>query len=351
MHAPAAHQHQAWREVDCEGTETVPFTVAALRIPVDARRRRDVDSIQSVSSRSPGVGVSCAAGNSLVAEQCSRRRTWTGRAHGRETPVPAASSSTNSRDQAVRAARHIQRKAQADEPVTATAAQRTAGLATIYPAIKPWGTVYVDDREIGVTPALKSFEVPPGRRLIIIKTSSLPACHLQLSADPEAEISVTHDFACISDRERPCREGFGKGLESGIASQAGNSGRGTFARKHSVAPSRRDAPAPVHLPKPTVTSRYSRLDAVLRDWKLSPTESRSKLWVSCSYWVAVIVRAENSLHPCELAARAFCRDGTRGLYSFIESPWLNAARARCQVLYDPRFDAVDKAGVVDPRAE
>jgi hypothetical protein len=88
--------------------------------------------------------------------------------------------------------------------VTATPAQRTAGLATIYPAIKPWGTVYVDDREIGVTPPLNSFEVPPGRRLIIIKTSSLPAYHLQLSADPEAEISVTHDFACM---------GFGKGLE------------------------------------------------------------------------------------------------------------------------------------------
>lgn len=107
--------------------------------------------------------------------------------------------------------------------------------------------------------------------------------------------------------------------------------------------------------KLAVTSRYSRLDEVLREplhtWKLSPTENRSKLWASSSYWGVVIVRAENPVRARELAARAFCKDGTRALDRFIESPWLNAALARCQVLYDPRFDAVDSAGVVDPRSE
>lgn len=105
------------------------------------------------------------------------------------------------------------RKVRADEPLKTRATRRPAGFATIYLAVKPWGMVYVDDREIGVTPPLKSFEVAPGRRVVTIKNSSLPAYQIQLSADPQAEITVAHDFACISDREKPCREGLGKGLE------------------------------------------------------------------------------------------------------------------------------------------
>jgi hypothetical protein len=104
-----------------------------------------------------------------------------------------------------------------------------------------------------------------------------------------------------------------------------------------------------------VTSRYSTLDAVLRErlhtWRLSPTESRSKLWDASSYWGAVIVRAENSVQARELAARAFCKDGPRALESFAESPWLSATLARCEILYDPRYDAVDAAGVVDLRSD
>ena len=101
---------------------------------------------------------------------------------------------------------------QADESMKARPTQRP-GFATVYLAVRPWGTVYVDSREIGVTPPLKSFEVAPGRRLITIKNSSLPVYRIQLSADPEAEITIVHDFACSPDREKPCREALGKGLE------------------------------------------------------------------------------------------------------------------------------------------
>lgn len=102
-------------------------------------------------------------------------------------------------------------------------------------------------------------------------------------------------------------------------------------------------------------SRYARLDSVLQQklhtWKLSPTEKRSKLWDLCSYWGVVIVRAENSIQARELAASAFCQDGAKAFERLVESPWLSATLARCEVSFDPRFDAIDTPGVVDPRSE
>jgi hypothetical protein len=53
----------------------------------------------------------------------------------------------------------------------------------------------------------------PGRRLITITNSSLPTYRIRLTAVPEAGITIAHDFACTPDREKPCREGFGKGPE------------------------------------------------------------------------------------------------------------------------------------------
>ena len=99
--------------------------------------------------------------------------------------------------------------------------------------------------------------------------------------------------------------------------------------------------------------RYARLDSVLREklhtWQLSPTEQRSKLWDLCAYSGPVMVRAESSTQARELVAKAFCRDGSRAFERVLESPWLSAALARCEISYDPRFDAVDAPGVVDPR--
>ena len=65
--------------------------------------------------------------------------------------------------------------------------------------------------------------------------------------------------------------------------------------------------------------RYATLDAVLQEklhtWRLSPTEKRSKLWELCSYSGVVIVRAESAVQARELAAKAFCRDGSRAFES------------------------------------
>jgi hypothetical protein len=102
-----------------------------------------------------------------------------------------------------------------------TKVDRTAGRArpapasdsaTLLLAVKPWGEVYVDGTKVGVTPPLKRFQVAPGRRLITIKNSSLPEYRVQLSVDPEAQVTIAHDFSCTSDRERRCWEEISKGL-------------------------------------------------------------------------------------------------------------------------------------------
>jgi len=85
--------------------------------------------------------------------------------------------------------------------------------ATLVLAIKPWGEVYIDGKKIGITPPLKRFEVAPGRRQITVTNSSLPSYRREVTLDPEQQMTVAHDFDCVSDREKTCREGFSKGLE------------------------------------------------------------------------------------------------------------------------------------------
>jgi hypothetical protein len=85
--------------------------------------------------------------------------------------------------------------------------------ATLFLAVKPWGEVYVDGRKVGITPPLKSFDVPIGRHRITITNSSLPTYQREVTVEPDTKITVAHDFTCVSTREKICREGFGKGLE------------------------------------------------------------------------------------------------------------------------------------------
>ena len=142
--------------------------------------------------------------------------------HDPKRPGPAASSRTKLRTEVApstfkktaRAEERLQpgRTAGAHEPTRAPSVQ-SPRFAAISLAVKPWGEVYVDGRKIGVTPPLKRFALAPGFHLITITNSSLPSYQTQLAVDPGAQMMVAHDFDCISDREKTCREGFGKGLE------------------------------------------------------------------------------------------------------------------------------------------
>jgi hypothetical protein len=99
------------------------------------------------------------------------------------------------------------------ESASQASSEPTVRTATLLLAIKPWGEVYVDGKKVGITPPLKRFEVAPGRRRITITNSILPSYQLEAMLDPDQQITVMHDFSCVSHREKPCRDEFGKGLE------------------------------------------------------------------------------------------------------------------------------------------
>jgi hypothetical protein len=98
-------------------------------------------------------------------------------------------------------------KPQAATPVTALPG---AGSGTIHLAVRPWGTVYVDGREVGVTPPLKTLRVASGRRLITIRNDAAPMYRREVTVRQDAKTIVRHDFTCVPTREKPCRSPIGK---------------------------------------------------------------------------------------------------------------------------------------------
>jgi hypothetical protein len=127
----------------------------------------------------------------------------------KESPPPALQSAVAPDKRAER-----ERTAQAEGlELTRGAPVRGARGATLLLTVKPWGEVYVDGTKIGVTPPLKRVELAPGLRLITITNSSLPRYQARLTVKPGAQMTVAHDFDCISNRGKTCREGFGGRLE------------------------------------------------------------------------------------------------------------------------------------------
>jgi len=80
-------------------------------------------------------------------------------------------------------------------------------------AVKPWGEVFIDGRQIGITPPLKVFDLPIGRHTLTITNSSLPIYQQELDVEPETILKVVHDFACEPTRDKICRAGLGKARE------------------------------------------------------------------------------------------------------------------------------------------
>jgi hypothetical protein len=105
-----------------------------------------------------------------------------------------------------------QRKVDAETTTKARSGQ-AAPTAIVVLAVKPWGQVYVDGKEVGITPPLKKLEVAPGRRQITITNSFLPTYQMEATLAPKQQIILTHDFSCVSHREKPCRDEFTKGLD------------------------------------------------------------------------------------------------------------------------------------------
>jgi len=99
------------------------------------------------------------------------------------------------------------------ENATKARSDQAPPTAMVVLAVKPWGQVYVDGKEVGITPPLKRLEVAPGRRQITITNSFLPSYQIEATLAPKEQITLTHDFSCVSHREKPCRDEFTKGLD------------------------------------------------------------------------------------------------------------------------------------------
>ncbi|WLI91696.1 protein kinase [Massilia sp. R2A-15] len=62
-------------------------------------------------------------------------------------------------------------------------------------AVKPWGTVYVDGRERGVTPPMKKLVLPAGKHRVRIVNPSFPEYSISVSAAKNKNGTIEHDFA------------------------------------------------------------------------------------------------------------------------------------------------------------
>jgi hypothetical protein len=65
-------------------------------------------------------------------------------------------------------------------------------------AIKPWGTIYVDGQERGVSPPLKKLALPAGKHKIRIVNPNFPDFQLDVSLSKNKSGTIEHDFAADS---------------------------------------------------------------------------------------------------------------------------------------------------------
>jgi PEGA domain-containing protein len=159
----------------------------------------------------PTILVDDRMSRTLPAKRHSEKRLPAG---SKQVAIAGASARQKSKSAAEGATQTQAAEGRAGETEAATIQSPRAGrAATLVLAIKPWGEVYIDGKKIGITPPLKRFEVAPGRRQITVTNSGLPSYQREVTLDPEEQMTVAHDFDCVSHREKPCREGFGKGLE------------------------------------------------------------------------------------------------------------------------------------------
>ncbi len=65
---------------------------------------------------------------------------------------------------------------------------------TVQLAIKPWGEIYVDGKKVGVTPPLRKIDLPPGKRLIVVRNADFLPFETTLDIQPESLLQISHRF-------------------------------------------------------------------------------------------------------------------------------------------------------------
>jgi hypothetical protein len=76
----------------------------------------------------------------------------------------------------------------------AMAAAPVVGAGVIQFAIQPWGEVFVDGRSRGVSPPLRSIEVPPGPHTIEVRNTAFPVHTRRIDVRSGEPVRITHRF-------------------------------------------------------------------------------------------------------------------------------------------------------------
>ncbi|HET9701859.1 MAG TPA: PEGA domain-containing protein [Burkholderiales bacterium] len=107
-------------------------------------------------------------------------------------PPPAARPRTaetaTSDTAAARAARPPKKPEQPPPPAAA------GGAAQVVFAVQPWGEIYVDGRLEGVSPPLRTLEVPPGRHTIEVRNTTFPPYTEVIVVGADERVRIRHRF-------------------------------------------------------------------------------------------------------------------------------------------------------------
>lgn len=82
----------------------------------------------------------------------------------------------------------------APAPLPAQAVAPVAATGVIQVAILPWGEVFVDGKRRGVSPPLRTIEVPPGARTIEVRNTSFPTYTQRVEVRPGEPVRISHHF-------------------------------------------------------------------------------------------------------------------------------------------------------------
>jgi hypothetical protein len=118
------------------------------------------------------------------------------------TPIAAAAPAPQASESAkppalTPAQRAVRREAQAARSAPAPAAQTAAQSASggvVQLAILPWGEVYVNGKSRGVSPPLRSVELPPGTHTIELRNTSFPTHTQRVEVRAGEPVRIRHRF-------------------------------------------------------------------------------------------------------------------------------------------------------------
>lgn len=77
---------------------------------------------------------------------------------------------------------------------TVPGASATTDTATYRLMVKPWGTIYVDGKRLGVSPPLKRLVLPAGRHTVMLENPGFPDRIVQVNSARGATGRIEHDF-------------------------------------------------------------------------------------------------------------------------------------------------------------